>query len=291
MDVALATCLVLPEPDPDEPILLDALAAAGLSAGCLAWDDPDAPFGSAALTIIRSTWNYHRHLPAFLRWVDGLGDRLANPAPVIRWNAHKSYLIELANAGIRTVPTVLVARGVGPSLEALLERERWSDAVAKPAVSAASFETRRVRRGDVGADNEGWFARMLTEGDMLLQPYVESVDGWGERAVVVVDGRVSHAVRKEPRFSGQDECVSSALEVEPDERALAERALALGTGIAGVPRLLYGRVDMARDESGAPMVMELELIEPSLFLAQQPSAIPMLVGAIAERLRARTSHG
>ncbi len=285
MDVALATCRVLPEPDPDESLLLAALAELGLSVACIPWDDPDAPFSSASLTVLRSTWNYHHNWEAFLRWVDGLDGRVANPPCVVRWNSHKSYLLELAHAGVRTVPTALLERGNKVSLERVLETHGWADAVVKPAVSAASFETRRVTREQVDADHQAWLDRLLADRDMLVQPYVASVEGWGERAVVIIDGHVSHAIRKEPRFAGEQECVSTAVKVEPDEQALAELAVAAGMRRAGAARLLYARVDMARNENGEPMVMELELIEPSLFLAQKPASIALFAAAIARRVR------
>jgi glutathione synthase/RimK-type ligase-like ATP-grasp enzyme len=281
MDVALATCRVLPEPDPDESLLVAALAQQGLSVACLPWDDPCAPFWSASLTVLRSTWNYHHHRETFLRWVDGLGGRVANPPGVVRWNSHKSYLLELAQAGVRTVPTALLARGATVSLDRVLASRGWVDAVVKPAVSAASFETKRVTREQVDAEHQAWLDRLLADRDMLVQPYVASVEDWGERAVVIIDGHVSHAVRKTPRFAGQQECVSAAVKVEPDEQCLAELALAAGMRRTGAERLLYARVDTARDADGAPMVMELELVEPSLFLAQNPASIALFAAAIA----------
>src|SRR5271165_4098282 len=97
LDVALASCLVLPEPDSDDGPLLGALRAAGLSAEVLAWDDPRAAFASARLTVIRSTWNYPEHLAAFLAWVDrtAAATALWNPPEIIHWNTHKSYLLDL----------------------------------------------------------------------------------------------------------------------------------------------------------------------------------------------------
>lgn len=286
MDVAIATCQRLPEPDTDTPRYLSALERAGVTAELLAWDDPSAPFADARLVVIRSTWNYIHHLDRFLTWADGLGARLHNPPAVVRWNAHKRYLVELAAAGLATVPTVLIERGAARSLGGELATRGWADVVIKPAVSAGSYETRRVDAARVSADDEVWFQRILGQRDMLLQPFVRSVDGYGERSVVTLDGALSHAIRKSPRFAGGHEAVSSeALPIADDERALAEAAMTFGARATGAPApLLYGRVDMARDEAGQPMIMELELIEPSLFFGQHPPAADAWAQAIARRL-------
>src|SRR5579864_8742035 len=110
MFVALATCADLPEPDPDRELHLDALAAAGVDARWLAWDDPSAPFDDALRVVIRSTWNYHLHHDRFLAWAERVADRLLNPLPVVRWNSHKGYLGDLARNGIAVVPTEYLAR-------------------------------------------------------------------------------------------------------------------------------------------------------------------------------------
>jgi hypothetical protein len=118
---------------------------------------------------------------------------------------------------------------------------------------------------------------MLAEREMMVQPYVASVDGYGERSMVWIDGQVTHAIRKTPRFLADPEQVSSAIPIAPEERALAEQLLAL------TPEALYGRVDLARDEAGRPMVMELELLEPSLFFLQSASALERFVRAVVAR--------
>jgi len=115
---------------------------------------------------------------------------------------------------------------------------------------------------------------------VLVQRYAAAVETSGERALVWIDGALTHSVRKSPRFTGQEESVSGALEPAPDERALAERVLARFEG-----ELLYGRVDVVRDEGGGLQVMELELLEPSLFLVQHPPALARFADALAERLR------
>ena len=149
----------------------------------------------------------------------------------------------------------------------------------KTAVSAASLGTRRFGPGDL-REGEHHLATLLREGDAMIQPYVASVDGYGERAIVWIDGEITHAVRKAPRFTGQDEDVSPAVPVADDERAVAEAVLA-----PFAHELLYARVDLARDARDKPMIMELELIEPSLFLRQSEPALQRLVDGLLRRLR------
>lgn len=284
--IGIATCIDLPEPDRDQSLLIDALRRAGASADLLAWDDPAIAWESVDLVVIRSTWNYHHGLDAFLAWADATSakTRLLNPASVVRWNTHKRYLLELEAKGTRVVPTELVPRGAPhPSLAELCERRGFGDVVVKPAVSAGSYETHKIaaedhtRGGDV-------LARLARERDVLVQSYVRSVEGYGERSLIFLDGALSHSMRKSPRFADGAEHVTGPLPIADDERAFAEHLLA-----SIDERLLYGRVDVARDEDGTPMLMELELVEPSLFLAQHPPALERFVAAIVrEAERART---
>lgn len=280
-DVALATCRALPEVDADEAPLLAALAAAGASARSLAWDDPDAPFADAGRVVLRSTWNYVHHLDAFLAWVDGLGGRVVNPAALVRWNHDKRYLADLAARGVPVIPTEYVDRGSGRRVADVVAARGWSRVVAKPVVSAGSFETRALDAAVTAADGQ-WFDAVLRARAMMVQPYVRSVEGYGERSVVWVDGAVTHAVRKSPRLAGQDEHVSEAVPVADDERALAIGAVGAAASATGATPL-YARVDVVRDDGGALQVMELELIEPSLFFAQAPAACEVLAAALARR--------
>lgn len=282
IDVALASCLALPEPDPDQALLMEALACAGVAARVLGWDDPAAPWDAAPLVVVRSTWNYHHRLEAFLGWVDRverLGGRLENPAAVLRWNTHKSYLRDLAARGLPTVPTAWIARGPAPDLAALLDERGWRDVVLKPQVSAGSFATHRLHRDRLDPAR-ALFEELCRERDMMLQPYQRSVDDHGERALIWIDGELTHAVRKSPRFAGGHESVSPAVPIAADERELALRTLA-----SGLPPLLYARADLARSADGTPQLMELELVEPSLFLRQHPPAAARLAAAIRRRLR------
>jgi len=279
IDVALASCQRLPEPDPDEALLLAALRAAGLRTEVLAWDDPAADFSSARLTLLRATWNYAQRPEHFADWLTrtAAASALWNPLPVVRWNLHKRYLLDLARAGVSVAPTHLVPRGSVERLADLAASRGWTDVVVKPAVSAGSRLTLRAR-----ADTERGEAHLralVGREDALVQPYLPAVEGYGERALIFIDGELTHAVRKGPRFAGDAESVTGPLAVSDDEAALAHAVLA-----AAPAPVLYARVDVAPGSDGVPVLMELELIEPSLFCAQGPRALERLVKAIETRL-------
>ncbi|MDQ3366603.1 MAG: hypothetical protein M3680_14360 [Myxococcota bacterium] len=276
MKLRIATCLTLPEVDVDAAPLAAALTAAGIEATLVAWDDPAADWDAAVPTIIRSTWNYALDVERYLAWIDraSAAAPLLNPPAVVRGNVHKRYLLALAARGVPVVPTTLVERGGSYPLAA----NDSPRIVIKPEVGAGSLGTRVFAPNDPAA--LAHFATLTARGAALIQPYVSSVDGYGERSLVWIDGALSHAIRKSPRFAGDAEQIDGPFPIADDEREVAEAAL--------VPHrdLLYGRVDLARDDAGRPMIMELELVEPSLFFARQPGAAERYVAGLQRRLRA-----
>jgi len=280
-DIALATCLTLPEPDFDEAPLVAALTRAGLTVAVPAWDDPAADW-SAPITVLRSTWNYALAREAFVRWAEQVASlsTLVNPVEIVRWNSHKSYLLDLQSQGVPIAPTVLVRRGDHAPLADVMSDQGWTEVVIKPAVGAGSFKCMRVRSGDVPR-GEAHLRALAAERDVLVQRYLPAVEDYGERALVWIDGELTHSVRKSPRFDDEDEHVSHAMPISAAERSLAE--LALGK----LPRdvdLLYARIDVAPGPAGDPVLMELELLEPSLFFAQGPVALERFVMGLQRRL-------
>lgn len=271
MKLRVATCTTLPEPDADEAPLAAALAAAGIEAPLVAWDDPHADWDAPIPTIIRSTWNYALHLDAFLAWIDRAtaAAALFNPAEIVRDNVHKRYLLALHARGVPVVPTTLVERGAMTELPA-------TKIVIKPEVGGGSLNAKVFDDGREGLDHLHMIART---GAALVQPYIDSVDDYGERSLIWIDGELTHAIRKNPRFVGDAESVSGPFPIAGDERAVASAALA-----PYVDRIFYGRVDLVRDPNGRPMVMELELVEPSLFFPKYPPALDRFVAGLVRRL-------
>jgi len=290
MRIVLATCERLPEPDPDELPLLDALRARRVEVCSLAWDDERVQddFAAADLTLLRATWNYPEQPERFGAWVDAVSGRtrLWNPAEVVRWNMHKGYLLALGARGVEHVPTELVACGDAAPLREIRARRGFDAVVIKPAIGAGSLNTRRFAAGDPDgeAEAEAHLAALVAHGDALVQPYLAAVETRGERSLIWIDGELTHAMRKAPRFSGDAEHVERVHDVTAEERALALSA------VAAVQRpLLYARVDMVTGDDGKPLLMELELIEPSLYFVQSAHALERFADAALQRARQRTS--
>lgn len=284
--IACATCRELPEPDPDEPLLRAAVEAAGGTYDLAAWDGAPYAWEDADLVVPRSTWNYYEDPDRFLEWAEraDAASTLVNPLSVVRFNLHKRYLLDLERAGVPVVPTVLVERGESVALAALLEDRGWSDAVIKPAIGARSWRNLRVG-GETRREGQAHLDALVTDRDALIQPYLQSVEDHGERSLIWIDGVLTHSIRKEPRFSDDVESVSANAIPPPSGAAWIVDA-ALGA-IEG--ELLYARVDVVPDEAGRLVVMELELVEPSLFFAQDATALARFAEALVRRASPRSS--
>ncbi len=283
MKLRVATCRTLPEVDVDAGPLAIALAAHGFAAELVAWDDPTIDWDAPIPTILRSTWNYALDVVGFLSWVDRVSETstLWNPPAIVHGNVHKRYLVDLAARGVPTVPTRIVERGTTVDLGELADEIGTQRLVIKPEVGAGSIGTRVFTIGGppTNPTPHAHLASLTSRGAALVQPYVASVEGYGERSLVWIDGELSHAIRKAPRFVGDIERVEGPFPILREERIVADAALA-----PVVDKILYGRVDLARDDDGNPMVMELELVEPSLFFARQPGAADRFAAGLRRRL-------
>ncbi|MCW2928998.1 MAG: hypothetical protein JWM86_2966 [Thermoleophilia bacterium] len=284
MDVTLVTCTQMPEPDPDEQLLLDALGDVGVDARLCAWDDPAVDWGAAPLTVLRSTWNYTDDRDAFLAWTRRIAatrTTMRNPLGVIGANTHKSYLATLERAEVPVVPTRWFARGGKAADAEALRTLPWRRVIAKPAVGAGS---RGVAAFDLEVEDEfaaavAHLTELQARDDVLMQPQLESIRTEGELDIVWIDGEFTHAVTKLQRLASDDEHVTRAREVTEPELKIATRALRTVEAFHQ-RELLYARVDVAADELGDLRVVELELTEPSLFLAEHPPALKRFVAAI-----------
>ncbi len=270
----------------DDGLLTDALKSRGLSATRLDWSDPGVDWSRYRCAVFRTTWDYYERPAEFRAWLDRVetATRLFNPVEVVRWNLDKHYLADLARAGVPVVETCYLETGCGTTLREVLDRSGWDAAVVKPCVSATARETYRFDRGNVH-EVEPIVARLLEVEAMLVQPFQRAIPEQGEDALMFLDGRYSHAVRKVPRpgdFRVQDDHGGTVHPhaATPEQIALGERALA---AVSSTP--IYARVDMVRDNDGRQAIMELELIEPELFFRFHPPAAEALAAAIAGRLR------
>lgn len=253
--------------DRDLPELARSLGAADADVATVSWDDPEVDWERFDLVVIRSAWDYSERLAEFVAWAGRVARLtvLANPASVMRWNTDKRYLADLAAAGVSVVPTRYLAPG-DP-----LEIPDDGEFVVKPTAGAGARYAARYEKGEYEAAVRH-IERMHGEGlTAMVQPYVPGIDETGERALVYVGGRFLHAVQKgavlAPGAAYDDEKMPHPdlrpWQPTPGELGVAARALA---AVPGSPELLYARVDLVDDADGAPCVMELELVEPNLFL-------------------------
>lgn len=282
--VAIATCAEHPRLDDEGLLLLDALRELGVRAEAHVWTRrPSAGWDAHDLVVLRSTWDYTLMLPRFLEWTRSIKERLLNAPEVVAWNADKRYLFDLAHAGIATIATEHLAPGVPFAAPP-------GRFVVKPAVGAGSRGAAAFDEDRHAAARDHVAALHAAEHDVLVQPYLDAVDGAeAETALVFIDGSLSHAMRKGPLLA-LDVAPPEGLFRQEDMRraepaadvvALGRRAHALVERRFGRP--LYARVDVLRDADGAPAVLELELIEPSLFLDHAPGSAAALARAVVAR--------
>jgi len=264
------------------PLLRDAAAAAGLVSSVVVWDDPGVDWTAFGLVVAIYTWGYVTRRERFLAWASAVAGQttLANPEPVLRWNSDKAYLADLAAAGVPTVPTTWVPPGAD-----------WQppgrDYVVKPAVASGGIGAARFVARGVEAARAHVADLHRTGQTALVQPYLPAVDGDGETALVFFGGRFSHAVRKQgvleadvgAIFGLWERQVVAPRAARPDELALAEGALRVVRARLGP--VAYARVDVVDGGDGRPVVMEVELIEPTLFLDLAPDAAPRLAAVLA----------
>jgi len=284
--VAIATCAELPRPDDENVLLLEALRAEGVRAEPEVWTQrPDGGWEAYDLVVLRSTWDYTLMLARFLEWTAQLGpQRLVNPPGAVAWNVDKRYLFELAAAGMRTIAGEHLAPGATLTPPA-------GCFVVKPTVGAGSRGAAVFDEARHDAARRH-VAELHAEGhDVLVQPYLDAVDGEeSETALVFLDGELSHAMRKGPLLWLDRADVDGLFQqeqmsrVEPaaDVVALGRRAHEFVEQRFG--RLAYARVDILRDADGEPAVLEVELVEPSLFLDFAPGSAQALARAIVARL-------
>lgn len=286
MNVALVSDAVAHGLDEDLPPLRRALDELDVENAVALWDDSAVDWRQFDLVVVRSPWDYFRRHDEFLRWADRVAaaSRLANPADVLFWNTDKHYLANLAAAGLAVTPTSFVEPG-NPPTDADLP---LGDLVVKPAISAGANDTELHR----AANREAALAhiRRLTDTGRtaMVQPYQHAVDEAGETALIYFAGRFSHAIRKGPILrDGAVEMVEGLYATEDisprgptaAERDLAERAMDAIPG--GRDRLLYARVDVIPGPGGEPLILEVELTEPSVFLDHAEGAARRFAQAIA----------
>ncbi|MCC7423749.1 MAG: hypothetical protein IT428_26085 [Planctomycetaceae bacterium] len=269
----------------EDALLAEALAKRGIATERVSWSRPDFDWSLPRAVVVRSTWDYFDRYPEFSAWLNRIEPlaALINPIRQLRWNADKHYLADLQKAGVAIPPTRFIEPGESAALTDVLAECGWSEAVLKPAVSGAARHTYRITPQSAAA-HEDVFRRLLLDESWMLQPFLKNVMEEGEISLMVFDGRCTHAVRKRAKagdFRVQDDHGGTVRphNASREEIEFAERAVR-----ACEPLPAYARVDLVRDDDGRLVVMELELIEPELFLRFHPPAADAFAEAIMERI-------
>ena len=274
LTVGLATSEKWPSLSPDDAPLFADLRSLGVDARAVVWSDPAADWSKFDLVVIRSCWDYHLRADEFRRWIGSLRRPLFNPPDIVRWNMHKSYLVDLQEKRVR-IPRTQILREAGT-----IDFE--GSIIVKPAVSASAYETHRFGRA---RDAVRTITRLIRNGDVVVQEFVPEIVADGEWSLVFIDREFSHAVRKAPGsgdFRVQVELGGSA-DPAAAPAELVDEARAILAKVEG--DLLYARVDLVARIQGV-MLMELELIEPHLFLASAPGSARRFAEAIVRRAKA-----
>lgn len=283
--VALVTCGAYPDLYEDDVPLVPALEALGIDGHPVVWSDPRVDWMAFDALVIRSVWDYFERLDEFRPWLDARlasGVLMCNAGEILRWNFDKRYLQELADAGVRVVPTIVVPRGDDPDIAALAGGRGWDEVVVKPTVAGGAYRTHRFRLDDAGRYREP-IAITLRDRGVLVQPFLPEILSEGELSLLFFSGEFSHAVRKRAtggdyrvqfQYGGTTEPVEASPEWIEEARAC----------IAAAPSLpVYARVDGVI-RRGRFVLMELEVFEPLMFLDQHPQACDRFARAIRGRL-------
>jgi glutathione synthase/RimK-type ligase-like ATP-grasp enzyme len=279
--IAFVTYRDRPQLTAEDQRVCSILQRYGVKTQAVIWDAPDIRWNSYDAVVVRSCWDYHLQPSTFSAWLADL-ERLQvplwNPVPILRWNLHKSYLHDLHAQGVAIPPTCWLARGCQADLKTVLADHGWAEAVIKPAISATAYQTWRTIRQQ-GTQDQPHFAASLQHADLLVQQFMEPVVKAGEWSFVFFHKQYSHAVLKKAKagdFRVQDD-FGGTVEVVSPGRRLLEQAQQIINAIAGP--LLFARVDGIELE-GQLVLMELELIEPFLFLDSDPQASERFARAI-----------
>lgn len=277
MDIALVTYNGLPDLDPDDGLFRDELVKRGHKVQACIWDDASIDWSKFDVAIMRSAWDYHLKKEQFYAWMESVSKqtKLFNSAEVMKWSSHKSYLKQLAAAGLPIVETLWIEKG--SSANGVFDSLNWQKTIVKPAVGLATFGVKRFplddsqdgKQANVRAAEQHANHLALTE-DVMIQPYLSSVENYGERALIFLNGKYSHTIRKSSfqHLAPGGQAGETSVPRDDLEVVAAQKVIDY---LSHTP--LYARVDLVRDLENTPVILELELVEPSLFLSFHPPAV------------------
>ena len=295
VDITLLTCKAYLHPKPGNAyvenifqeyhLLKEALEGEGLTVARTNWDDPEYDWSQTRAVVFRTVWDYFERFNEFLSWLQEVEKKtqLINPYSLLSWNVDKHYLKDLAAKGIQIIPTHFVDRGKQESLAQICQQHQWKDIVIKPAVSGAAFLTYKIEANEI-PKKEGLFQQLVTERDMLVQEYQETITEMGEASLMVFNGQYTHAILKKAKagdFRVQDDFGGTVHPYTPtaEEIAFAERVFEVCD-----PVPVYGRADIVWDQNRNCYLSELEIVEPELWLRNHPASAQSFASGIIAHL-------
>lgn len=265
----------------DDALLQKALEERKITSERVNWADPDIDWTKFRCAVFRTTWDYFERIHEFTAWLRRTEKQIqiCNAPDLIWWNLDKHYLGDLENRGVPVVSSRFIEKGSTLNLANLLSETGWNEGVIKPCISGAARHTYRVNHENVD-DIQGVVQPFLKDESFLLQPFLRHIVETGEDTLMVLNGEVTHAVRKVAKpgdFRVQDDHGGTVHKYNPTNEQIK---LALQAMCACEPKPIYGRVDMVCDNDGRWVVMEVELIEPELWLRFHPPASKQFAEAI-----------
>ncbi len=282
--VRLITSSDFPDLAVDDQELLIELRSRDIPVEAAVWDDPEIDWSTSPLCILRSVYDYHLHRAEFLAWVDHVSrtTKLLNDPKTIRWNSHKSYLNDLKAADVQVIETVWLQQGEHVDVSRICRDRGWEKAVVKPAVSASAYRTLPFTADDAAAA-QAHADGLVNCGDAMVQPYLDEIETTGESSIIYLGGKRTHAARRPSGLHSAIEVARMGVPLIPtaEETKFARAVFELLT-----PVPLYARVDIVTTSEWGMLLLELELIEPALYLRHSPAPVIIFADAIEREFRA-----
>ena len=290
-DVTLLTCQAYFKPDNitpyiqnilfEEQLLKSALENQGLTVDITYWNNPSYDWSKTRSLVFRTIWDYFERFDEFLLWLEEVRHQtqLINSYDLVKWNIDKHYLKELSEKGIKIVPTYFAKKNSKRNLAEIIELQQWKDVVIKPAISASAYKTFKILEETVNS-NEKLFKDLLNQRDMLVQPFINTIEKFGEASLMVIDGKFTHAILKKAKpgdFRVQDDFGGTVHDYVPTKKEIEFAEMVIEKCKA---KPLYGRVDIIWDNEKNFYLSELEIIEPELWLRNYPKSAESIAEAV-----------